>query len=151
VEPKQPDIHLILKLYELRREETMRRARAWYVTEFNPASAADIVQLMLSGQQPSAYYRMVTSYWDMTASFVNNGGVDEKLFLEANTEHIAIFAKIEPFLAEVREAFGEPQYLAHLERLVLKIPNAKEVMARRRQLLARWAKAPSRPAEAGAS
>jgi hypothetical protein len=89
---KQQDVGLILKLYELRRDEMMRRARNWYVTEFQPESAKDIIRLMISGQEQSAYYRMVTSYWDMAASLVNNGGIDEKMFLEANTEHIGIFA-----------------------------------------------------------
>lgn len=137
---KQQDTLAILELYALRRDEAMRRARAWYFTEFNPESAADIVKLMLSGQQQSAAYRMVTSYWDMAAALVNNGGIDEQMFLEANTEHIGVFARIEPFIAEIREVFGEQNYLAHLEALVLKIPNAREIMASRRKLFARWAK-----------
>ncbi|HKE03739.1 MAG TPA: hypothetical protein VKE91_06755, partial [Blastocatellia bacterium] len=58
----------------------------------------------------------------------------------ANTEHIGIFARIEPFIAEVREAFGEADYLIHLERLVMKIPNAREIMANRRKLFKRWSK-----------
>jgi len=136
----QQDVQLILKLYELRRDELMRQARAWYFTEFNPQSAAEIVTLMLSGQRPSAHYRMVTSYWDMAASFVNNGGIDERMFLEANTEHVAVFAKLEPFMAEVRETFDEPQYLAHLERLVRRVPDAEALIARRQKLLARWVK-----------
>ncbi len=140
MEAKQLDVQAILKLYELRRDEKMRAARAWYFTEFQPESAADIVKLMLSGQEPSAYYRMITSYWDMASSFVNNGGLDETLFLEANTEHIGVLAKLEPFLADVREAFGEASYLLHLETLVLKIPHAKQIMVGRRKLFAGWAK-----------
>jgi hypothetical protein len=62
------------------------------------------------------------------------------MFLEANTEHVGVFARIEPFIADVREAFGEPDYLLHLERLVMKIPNAKELLANRRKLFASWAK-----------
>ncbi len=138
---KQQDAGLILKLYELRRDEVMRRARNWYMTEFQPESARDIIELALSGPEHSAYYRMVTSYWDMAASLVNNGGIDEKMFLEANTEHIGVFARIEPFIAEVRKAFGEADYLIHLERLVMKTPNAKEAMANRRRLFERWARA----------
>ena len=95
---------------------------------------------MFSGQRPSAHYRMVTSYWDMAASFVNNGGIDEQMFLEANTEHVAIFPKLEPFIAEVRVTFGETQYLAHLEQLVRRIPDAAALIARRQKLLAQWAK-----------
>jgi hypothetical protein len=83
---------------------------------------------------------MLTSYWDMAASFVINGGIDEQLFLAANTEHVGVYARLEPFLAEVRELFGESDYLLHLEQLVLRIPNAKEITANRRKLFARWAK-----------
>jgi len=137
---KQHDVEVILKLYELRRDEMVRRARNWYFSEFNPESAKDIVKLMLSSPEQSAYYRMITSYWDMAASFVNNGGIDERMFLEANTEHVGVFARIEPFIADVREAFGEPDYLLHLERLVMKIPNTKELLANRRKLFATWAK-----------
>jgi hypothetical protein len=135
---KQKDIDLILKLYELRRDAEMRQARAWYVTEFNPQSAEDIVRLTLSGQKESASYRMVTSYWDMAASFVNNGGIEEKLFLESNTEHMIVFARIEPFVAGVREMYGEPDYLRHLETLVMKVPDARHILENRRKLLTRW-------------
>jgi hypothetical protein len=137
---KQQDVLAILKLYELRRDEALRQARAWYFTEFNPESAMEIVKLMMSGQRQSAAYRMVTSYWDMAAAFVNNGGIDEELFLAANTEHIVVFAKIEPFISEVRELFGEPEYLQHLERLIRRIPNVDQILENRRKLLSRWAK-----------
>lgn len=137
---KQHDVELILKLYELRRAKRMRSARAWYFTKFNPASAADIGRLFATGERASSYYRMITSYWDMAASFVVNGGIDEKLFLAANTEHIGVFAKLEPFIAELREAAGEPDYLLQLEQLVRRIPAAGAVMERRRKLFARWAK-----------
>jgi hypothetical protein len=141
METKQADVMAILKLYELRRDEKMRAARAWFFTEFNPTSAADIVKLMFSGQEQSAHYRMITSYWDMASSLVNNGGIDEQLFLDANSEHLGVLAKLEPFLAEVREAFGgDATYLAHLETLVMKIPHAKQIMAGRRKLFASWAK-----------
>jgi hypothetical protein len=83
---------------------------------------------------------MITSYWDMAASFVINGGIDEKLFLDANTEHIGVFAKLSPFIAELRAAAGEPDYLLHLEQLVRRVPEAEAVMERRRKLFARWAK-----------
>ena len=137
---KQLDVQAILKLYELRREEKMRRARKWYFSEFNPQSALEIGKLIASGYEASEHYRMLTSYWDMAASFVNNGGIDEKVFLDSNTEHIGVFAKIEPFIAEMRELSGEADYLRHLEQLVMKTPNAKEVMERRRKLFARWVK-----------
>lgn len=137
---KHEDVSLILKLYELRREKGIRRARKWYFTEFNPQSAADIVKVFGSGHDGSAYYRMITSYWDMAASFVNNGGIDEKMFLDANGEHVGVFSKIEPFIEEVRQTTGMPDYLRQLENLVNKTPNAKARLERMRGLFSRWAK-----------
>ncbi len=139
---KQADVELILKLYELRREPRMREARDWYFTRFQPKNAKEIAGLMLSGLEESRSYRMITSYWDMAASFVLNGGIDEKMFFDANTEHIAVFAVIEPHLGDVRELFQEPAYLTHLEQLVTRIPQIDEILTNRRKLFARWAKLP---------
>lgn len=75
----------------------------------------------------------------MACSFVNNGGLDEKLFADANTEHIVVFAKLQPFLAELRQLFGDPNYNAHLEQLVMKTANVEGKLEINRKLLARWA------------
>ena len=131
---------VILKLYELRRDEQMRRARQWFLTEFNPTSGKEIVMLDLSGERESANFRMVTSFWDMACSLVLNGGLDEQLFQAANTEHVVVYAKLQPFLAEIRELFGESDYLENLEKLVLKIPDVESKLENRRKLMARWAK-----------
>ena len=139
MDTKGQDALVIIKLYEIRSEALMREARAWFFSEFAPQSGKDIVALMLSGQKQSAYYRMVASHWEVAASLVNNGGIDEKLFLEANSEHLVVFAKLQPFIAEVREAIGEPDYLAHLERLVMRVPNVEKKLENRRRLLERWA------------
>lgn len=137
---KQQDVIATIELYKIRCGEAMREARKWFLTEFHPQSGMEIVQLLLSGERNSANYRMVTSYWEMAASFVNNGGIDEKIFLESNTEHVIVFAKLEPFVAEIRETIKEQDYLRHLETLVMKIPNIKERLESRRRLLERWAK-----------
>ena len=137
---KSQDVALILKLYELRREEGIRRARKWYFTEFDPQNAEDVVKVFTSGHDSSAYYRMITSYWEMAASFVNNGGIDEKMFLDANGEHVGVFSKVEPFIEDVRKAIGLPDYLRQLETLVNKTPNAKERLERMRGVFARWSK-----------
>ena len=139
MENKQQDVIATIELYKIRCGEAMREARKWFLTEFHPQSGMEIVQLLLSGERNSANYRMVTSYWDTAASFVNNGGIDEKIFLESNTEHVVVFAKLEPFLAEIRETIKEQDYLRHLETLVLKVPNIKEKLESRRRLLERWA------------
>jgi hypothetical protein len=81
---------------------------------------------------------MVTSYWDTAASLVNNGAIDEKMFHDANTEHMAVYAKLEPFLAEVRAVFGVPHYLLQLEQLVMRREGAAEYLPKIRGLLKRW-------------
>jgi hypothetical protein len=146
---KQADVALILKLYELRREEGLRRARKWYFTEFNPQSAADIVSLLGSGHDGSANYRMIVSYWDMAASFVNNGGIDEKMFVDANGEYIGVFSKVEPYLEEIRETIGFPDYLKQLESLVRRLPNSEQRLERFRGVFARWSKVARESSAAG--
>lgn len=118
---------LLVKLYELRREATMREARNWYFREFNPASADEIMAIM--GGPNSGHFRMVTSYWDMAASFVANGAIDEKMFNDANGEQIGVYVKIERFLAEFRTKLGNPAYLANLEKIVLRRPGIQESIA----------------------
>ncbi len=132
------DALVILKLYEMRSESLMRTARKWFFTEFNPASGRGIVALLQSGEKQSAFYRMVASHWEVAAALVNNGGIDEKLFLEANTEHLVVFAKLQPFIGEIRETIGEPDYLANLEQLVMRAPNVEKKLENRRRLLGRW-------------
>jgi hypothetical protein len=121
---------LLLRLYELRREPTMREARNWYAREFNPTSV-DEVMAAVRGPN-SGHFRMVTSYWDMAASFVLNGAIDEKMFADANGEQHLIYAKIEPFIEQYRAAIGRTA-LVSLEALVMKSPDAKARMAMLRE------------------
>jgi hypothetical protein len=137
---KSQDVANILKLYELRREAGIRAARKWYFTQFNPQNADDVVKVFGSGHDGSAHYRMITSYWDMASSLVNNGGIDEKLFQDANGEHVAVFCKLQPFIEEVRQMVGIPDYLRHLETLVMKVPNADARLERLRTVFSRWSK-----------
>ena len=122
---------LLLRLYELRREPTMREARNWFAREFNPDTIDDVTQAVMGPN--SGHFRMVTSYWDMAASFVLNGAIDEQMFNDANGEQIGVFAKMEPFLTEYRARMGNPRYLAQLEQVVMRRPGAKELLAGMRE------------------
>ena len=120
---KQDEGSLILKLYELRREETMRKARNWYFAEFNPESVADFSAAMFG--EHSGHLRMVTTYWDMAAALVNNGAISMEMFNAANGEHIGVFAKLEPLLKEIRAAFA-PEYLVQFEKLIDATPDGRK-------------------------
>ena len=121
---------VILKLYELRREETMRKARDWYFAEFNPQNF-DEFQAALFGPN-SGHLRMVVSYWDMAAALVNRGAVSQELFTEVNGEHFFVFAKIEPLLSEIRQGFG-PAFAANLEKLIDATPDGRKRTADTRE------------------
>lgn len=145
---------LILKLYDLRREELMRKAREWYTREFHPQSADDVVKV-LRGEH-SAYFRMVTSYWEMAASLVNNGAIDWKMFMAANPgEPVNVFVKLYPHLEELRSMFAskydDSKAFQHLEDVVMALPHAEEQLAERieqfKEARARWEAQNKKPTE----
>lgn len=140
---------LILKLYEMRREPVMREARNWMIGFF-PESSQEIMQTMIN-PQTSAYYRMVTTYWDMAASFVLNGAIDEKMFNDAGGEHIMVLSKVFPFLEELRATMQNPNVLKNLETLVMRMPDAENIVTQRREMMKRWMQMREEMAKAAAS
>ena len=131
---KYKDADLILKLYDLRREKTMRDARNWFFT-FNPQGPQDFIDVLTSDK--SGLYRMVVSYWDMACSLVNNGAIDADMFNDANGEHVFVYAKLEPFIPALRQEMGNPKFLAHLEKAVKEIPDYEEKLANIRDRMAK--------------
>jgi hypothetical protein len=127
---KQDEAGLILKLYELRREDTMRKARDWYFRSFNPESIADFTDAMFG--EHSGHLRMVVTYWDMAAALVNDGAIGLDLFTNTNGEHIGVFSKIEPLLGEIRAAYA-PQFAANLEKLIDATPDGRNRTAQARE------------------
>jgi hypothetical protein len=127
---KQEEAGLILKLYELRREDTMRKARDWFFREFNPESIADFTEAMFG--EHSGHLRMVVSYWDMAAALVNDGAISLDLFTNTNGEHIGVFSKIEPLLGEIRSAYA-PQFAVNLEKLIDATPDGRNRAAKARE------------------
>src|SRR4029079_7010986 len=131
---KHDDADLILKLYDLRREATMREARNWMFT-FNPTSAEDVEKTMMD-PQVGAYLRMVLSYWDMAGALVNHGAIDADMFNETVGEHIGVYTKLEPFIAELREKWQMPEAFKNLEKVILDRPDGAERVAETRASLA---------------
>ena len=143
----------LLKLYELRTEPALRQARAWFAYEFHPADASDVLRTWLGPGHTSAPYRMVTSYWDMAAALVTQGAIPAAMFNEANTEHFAVYAKLRPFLEEVRAKAQYPDYLANIERVIALHPDPEariaifaRYLARQRGLAAAGKQRPAYPA-----
>jgi hypothetical protein len=123
------DAQLILRLYDLRREAEMRKARYWWLTAFWPESADDVLAVMRAlGTQENNWYRQVLGYWGIATSLALNGAVSETLFLEPSFcgEMFIIFCKMKPFVKELREKVGSPLLLKNIETMVLRTKASRE-------------------------
>ena len=120
------DAQIIMKLYDLRREPEMRKARHWYAGWW-PASADEILQVINSfGTQENAWFRQVNGYWDMAASFVLRGVVNEQLFFDSGGEMWFTLAKLQPFLKEVRQKANIPQGFVRVETVANRTKDGRE-------------------------
>ena len=109
------DANLILRLYELRREEKLRQARDWFSKNFHVRNMEEFGKLCPLGSQEHAYFRMVTSYWEMAASFVTSGVLHEELFAQNNRELLFVWERIRDIVPAVRESYKNPKLSKTLE------------------------------------
>jgi len=123
--PTYEDAQLILKLYELRRDEKLRAAREWFVQRFFPSKPEDLPTTAAAGQD-NVFFRMVTSYWEMAASFVARGVLNVDLFLDSSGEMLVVWTKVEPFIAHLRLTMNNPGFLSSMEKVVESSPRARE-------------------------
>ena len=116
------DAEIILKLYELRREPELRKARNWWLWDFSPRSAEDFMKVAnAGGSEENNWLRQGASYWGMAAALVNQGLLGEDLFLRpaCSGEMFFIFAKVYPFLEELREKLADPETFRDVEKVVM--------------------------------
>ena len=115
------DAQLIVQLYDLRRESEMRKARNWWAGEFFPQNADDFLKVAWAmGTQENAWLRQVSGYWGMVSSFVNSKVLNEELFLAPgfSSELFLIYAKIHPFMTELRQKLNDAQAFKDVETAV---------------------------------
>jgi hypothetical protein len=120
---KQEEAALVLKIYELCKEETIRKARDWYYRDFHPHSIGDFNPTMFG--EHSGQLRIVVHFWDMAAALVNDGAIGLELFTRTQDEHVIVFAKVEPFLREIREKFSA-DFALNLEKLIDAMPDGRK-------------------------
>jgi hypothetical protein len=144
------DAQLIMKLYDLRREAEMRKARNWFTVEFWPQSADELIKVASAfPSQENAWIRQVGGYWDMAASFVLHGALNEELFLEPGCcgEMFFIFGKIYPFLKEFREKTNNPDAFANVEKVATGSKVARRRLERVLKNIENRQKASAKPAK----
>lgn len=118
------DAELVLKLYEMRREETLRKARRFMVFDFNPKTLEELRAVSRDvTSEHNAAWRQVLSYWEMAASLVLRGALDPDLFLDSNGEGILIYAKFHHFHAETEKQSGNP-FMRNTTALIERYPAA---------------------------
>ena len=120
--PTSADAQLILQLYDLRREPEMRKARHWWVANFFPDSADDFLKVARAmGTPENNWLRQVGGYWGIATSFVLQGALNEQLFLQPafSGEMFLIYAKVHPFIKELREKMGDPEVFLNIEKVIL--------------------------------
>ncbi|MEW5975700.1 MAG: DUF4760 domain-containing protein [Acidobacteriota bacterium] len=110
------DAEIILKLYDLRREEKMREARHWFQTRFK-ASSLDEFQKQTSTRQANTYFRNVINYWEMACMFVSRGILNEEMFFETSGEILSVWEKIRPILRDIRKSRKNPLFMRHTEEV----------------------------------
>jgi hypothetical protein len=137
--PDHHDAELLLRLYELRREAKLRQAREWFENEFQAKSLEDFWLRWPMGCQENAFFRMVLGYWEMVASIVNHGLIQEEFFFENTAEFWVVWEKIKHLAPALREKWNNPFLWSNLETLAgayekwmaKRAPEALDAMRRR--------------------
>src|SRR5882762_10625980 len=119
-------VNLMLRLYEDRREPKLREARDWFAANFNVKTQEDLMRVCPPGSKENTYMRMVLGYWEMVASIVNRGLIDEEFFFESNGEQWIVWEQVKPVLAVWRAMFNSPNFLSNLEKHVSRLEAWRE-------------------------
>jgi hypothetical protein len=146
------DAELVLKLYDLRREAEKRKARSWFAAEFWPQNADQFIKVANSfPSQENAWLRQVGGYWDMAASLVLHGALNEELFLQPGIggEMFFFLGKIYPFLKEFREKTNNPDAFANIEKVATGSKTARKRLERMVAMAEQRRKAQAKPAKKG--
>src|SRR5579862_1792650 len=125
------DAELILKLYDLRRETVIRKARDFMTSQFWPQNYGEFKAVVTAfGTEQNAWFRQIWTYWDMACSLVLNRTVNEDLFFDTNGEPYFLYAKFKPFIEQARKDLNNPDFMAHVEQLVTKSAEGRERVKR---------------------
>jgi hypothetical protein len=123
------EVNLMLRLYDLRREPQLRQARAWFVEHFHPASPEDMMEKYPQGGQENTYIRMVISYWDMVASIVNRGLINDEIFFENNGEIWVVWDRMRSIVPTWRAAFKNQLLFESIETTCKRLESWREKRA----------------------
>ena len=113
--PTYNDVDMILRLYEMRREARMREARRWFAAHFKVKTMEEFNVTCPPGSEPNASFRMLVTYWDMVASFVTGGVLNQELFFQSGREIYFVWLRLVDVLPELRTSLTGAIDLRNLE------------------------------------
>lgn len=119
-------VNLLLRLYDTRREPLLRDARKWFSANFHAQTVEDVNRICPPGSQENAYMRMVLGYWEMVASIVNRGLIDEEFFFENSGEQWGVWQQVKPVISGWRAMFSNPKFLGNLEEQCTRLESWRE-------------------------
>jgi hypothetical protein len=123
------EVNLMLRLYDLRREQKLRLARSWYLDHFHLDSPDEMMEKYKAGSDEYNYIRMVLSYWEMVASIINRGLINDELFFESNGEMWVVWDRIRGIVPTWRSAYKNPLVFCNLEEACKRLEAWREKRA----------------------
>lgn len=123
------EVNLMLRLYDLRREPKLRQARAWFTENFHPLTPEEMMEKYPQGGEENTYIRMVISYWEMVASIVNRGLINDELFFESNGEIWVVWDRMRIIVPTWRAAFKNPLLFSGIEETCKRLEGWREKRA----------------------
>ena len=139
-QPTYEDARLVLKLYDLRREAVMRQARD-FMGMFSPSSFEELMAVVGAfGTKENAYVRQVLGYWEMVASLIVHGTLNAALAEDTLGEMYFAYAKVQPFVKQMRQMMQSPEFLQNLEKVVSGTPESRDRLKRTQERMAEFAK-----------
>lgn len=114
--PTHEQAQLQLQLFDLRREERLRKARDWFFKNFFAETLDEAMKIAPMGTDQGAFFMMVVSYWDQACAMLNYGLLNEDLFFETSGEFVGVWERIKPTIPEARQRFMNKEFVAHLQK-----------------------------------
>jgi len=143
-EPDRGDVDLVLKLYDLRREKEMRKART-FVGDVEIRTIDDVKAIVSWKHKENAHFRQVMTYWGMVADFALRGLLHPEMFAAHCGEALFIYAKFEPLLPPIRAEIN-PMFLVNVENVIKSHPAVAAKAAQVREMRAKMAAMSAAPA-----
>jgi hypothetical protein len=134
--PDHHDADLILKIYDLRREATMREARYALNRDFWPRTTDEVLEVLRADHPLNTAWRQATAYWEMVYSLARHGIVHGEFLVENNGEGLLLFARVELYLDALRAATS-PRTLRNTEWVATETETGRAMMTTFRTRVAR--------------